>query len=254
MSQKITLPKKLTGSQWRSLLTGAAALAVTLNQDWHFLTGIPGLHISPAATALVQVVGVAVPMLSRSLDRSNSGIGTGIVGAPATAQPLATEGANTSSVAPNTPVADDAALLLGALLPKLSDAERHALAGAAATFVADNQKQIADNQKQKAKPAEAAPESSAAPSGDPAAPGLLSTVFGAIAASRQAQAEPEDSAVAAAVPEKNAAAPTARSINVTITSDQALNADDIAATHAAIAQKIGSTEKVGAGLASGGTQ
>ena len=82
----MTLPK-LTPSQWRSLATGSLALAVTLNQAWLQIAGTPGIHIPPAITGVMQVVGILVAMGSRSLSKKDSGTGTGIVGDPACAVP-----------------------------------------------------------------------------------------------------------------------------------------------------------------------
>ena len=78
---------KLTPSQWRSLATGTLALAVTLNQAWLQIAGTPGIHIPPAVTGIMQVVGILVAMGSRSLSKKDSGTGTGIVGDPACAVP-----------------------------------------------------------------------------------------------------------------------------------------------------------------------
>ena len=76
---------KLTPSQWRSLATGTLAIAVTLNQAWLQIAGTPGIHIPPAVTGIMQVVGILVAMGSRSLSKKDSGTGTGIVGDPACA-------------------------------------------------------------------------------------------------------------------------------------------------------------------------
>ena len=71
---------KLTPSQWRSLATGTLAIAITINQAWLQLSGTPGLHIPPLVTALMQGVGILVAMGSRSLNKKDSGTGTGVVG------------------------------------------------------------------------------------------------------------------------------------------------------------------------------
>ena len=88
-----TLPKiKLTASQIRSAATGALALLVTLNQGLQQVAAAPSLHIPHWLTALIQVVGVVVPMMSRSLDKSRSGTGGGIVGAAPDKAAAATQG------------------------------------------------------------------------------------------------------------------------------------------------------------------
>ena len=71
---------KLTPSQWRSLASGTLAIAITINQAWLQLSGTPGLHIPPLVTALMQGVGILVAMGSRSLNKKDSGTGTGVVG------------------------------------------------------------------------------------------------------------------------------------------------------------------------------
>ena len=76
---------KLTPSQWRSLATGSLGLLVTINQSWLQISGTPGIHIPPAVTGIMQVVGILVAMGSRSLSKKDSGTGTGIVGDPACA-------------------------------------------------------------------------------------------------------------------------------------------------------------------------
>ena len=74
---------KLTPSQWRSLGAGALGLAVTLNSAWLQIAGTPGIRIPFALTAAMQVVGILVAMGSRSLNKRDSGTGTGVVGDPA---------------------------------------------------------------------------------------------------------------------------------------------------------------------------
>ena len=106
---------KLTPSQWRSLATGTLAIAVTLNQAWLQIAGTPGIHIPPAITGIMQVVGILVAMGSRSLSKKDSGTGTGIVGDPACAVP-----GDTTAPAPTAPAPAFAGLmpsLIGALAP-----------------------------------------------------------------------------------------------------------------------------------------
>ena len=78
----MTLPK-LTPSQWRSLATGTLAIAITVNSAWLQLSGTPGIHIPLLVTALMQGIGILVAMGSRSLNKKDSGTGTGVVGDPA---------------------------------------------------------------------------------------------------------------------------------------------------------------------------
>ena len=78
----MTLPK-LTPSQWRSLASGTVAIAITVNSAWLQIAGTPGIHIPLLLTAFMQAVGVLVAMGSRSLNKRDSGTGTGVVGDPA---------------------------------------------------------------------------------------------------------------------------------------------------------------------------
>ena len=89
----------LTPSQWRSFATGTLAILATINQVYALISGTPGLHIPPLVTAGMQSLGLLVAMGSRSLNKRDSGTGTGIVGQP-TSVAMPTVTVNGASPAP----------------------------------------------------------------------------------------------------------------------------------------------------------
>ncbi len=122
---------KLTGSQVRSLLGGIVTFVATLNENWHLLAGVPGLHIPPVVTVIVQAAGIVFMLLGRSLDKTNSGSGTGLVALPASSSSAALS----EPPAPMTPA--EAEVLINLLLPKLPAGAKDKLALSASQLLSD---------------------------------------------------------------------------------------------------------------------
>ena len=75
-------PPSLTASQWRSLAAGAVTV-LTAGYNYYTSQIAPTHPNLPAwATSLIAIVGAFVMMRGRSLDRSRSGTGSGVVGSP----------------------------------------------------------------------------------------------------------------------------------------------------------------------------
>ena len=75
-------PPSLTASQWRSLAAGAVTV-LTAGYNYYTSQIAPTHPNLPAwATSLIAIVGAFVMMRGRSLDRSRSGTGSGVVGTP----------------------------------------------------------------------------------------------------------------------------------------------------------------------------
>ena len=154
----MTLPK-LTPSQWRSLGAGAVGLAVTVNSAWLQIAGTPGIHIPFALTAAMQVVGLLVAMGSRSLNKKDSGTGTGVVGDPAcavTVVPLVPAPATSLMPALITALAPVGQMLLTAYAADLV-ARQHTQAATDATVQIDQTALLAAHAKMDAANAPAQP-------------------------------------------------------------------------------------------------
>ncbi len=127
----------LTASQWRSLGTGTLALLATANQQWQHVAGTPGLHVPFWLTTLMQALGVVVPMLSRSLDRSNSGTGGGLAGATKVGE------SNSGATPPDAGAALPVPGLLPALAGALTPIGQYLLTAYAASLVSDQHRAAA---------------------------------------------------------------------------------------------------------------
>lgn len=126
MDNKMRLP--LSGSQARALKAGIAGLLALMAMVYTLytqLSQLPGIHLPGWASTVALVVltilnaaGITIPMVSRSLDTSNSGNGAGLI--------------TTNHVsAGDTPavggVASDVSSLLPLLFPHLSELDKQVL-------------------------------------------------------------------------------------------------------------------------------
>ena len=90
-------PPSLTASQWRSLAAGAVTV-LTAGYNYYTSQIAPTHPNLPAwATSLIAIVGAFVMMRGRSLDRSRSGTGSGVVGTPGDAAAGAVSGAENAA-------------------------------------------------------------------------------------------------------------------------------------------------------------
>jgi len=134
---------RLTPSQWRSLAAGALGLAVTVNSAWLQIAGTPGIHIPPVVTGVMQVVGLLVAMGSRSLNKRDSGTGTGVVGDPACPVAVAPLGPVTAAPVVIAPPALTG--LMPSLITSLAPVGQMLLTAYAADLVARQHNQAASD-------------------------------------------------------------------------------------------------------------